>query len=113
MDQTDANSRSPRGWSPQLKFLPKVVLAAAGVVRLVGAAPAQPPAETPALTLRQAVQIALEKNPQRKVAMAETTAAWADVHEARSAFMPKRMFPMCWKRWEPCVPPKPANWQAR
>jgi len=46
--------------------------------------------EQPAsLTLQQAVNIALEKNPLRKVVLADTKAAAADVREARSLLMPR------------------------
>ena len=44
------------------------------------------------LTLRQAVTIALEKNPQRKAALAETRAASADVKQARSFLYPHVTF---------------------
>ena len=44
------------------------------------------------LTLRDAVQMALEKNPLRKVAMAETRIARANVREARSALFPRIVF---------------------
>ncbi len=44
------------------------------------------------LTLRQAVDIALEKNPQRKAALAETRAASADVKQAKSILYPHVMF---------------------
>jgi len=44
------------------------------------------------LTLRQAVNIALEKNPQRKAALADTRAATADVKQARSFLLPHIMF---------------------
>jgi outer membrane protein TolC len=40
------------------------------------------------LTLQQAVIISLEKNPERKAAMADTKAASADVKEARSFLLP-------------------------
>jgi outer membrane protein len=40
------------------------------------------------LTLRQAVNIALEKNPQHKAALADAKAASADVEEARSFLLP-------------------------
>jgi outer membrane protein len=45
-----------------------------------------------ALTLQQVVQIALEKNPQRKAAIADAKAASADVREARSLLMPHLSF---------------------
>ena len=44
------------------------------------------------LTLRQAVDIALEKNPQRKAALADTRAASADVKQAKSVLYPHVMF---------------------
>jgi outer membrane protein len=44
------------------------------------------------LTLRQAVNIALEKNPQRKAALADTRAASADVKLARSFLLPHATF---------------------
>src|ERR1700693_1109115 len=51
----------------------------------------QLPQPTP-LTLRQAVNIALEKNPQRKAALADTRAASADVKQARSFLLPHVTF---------------------
>lgn len=44
------------------------------------------------LTLERAVAIALEKNPVRKAALAETRAARSMTQEARSAFMPRLQF---------------------
>jgi outer membrane protein len=44
------------------------------------------------LTLRQAVQIALEKNPVRKAALADTKAATANIQEARSFLLPHLTF---------------------
>ena len=44
------------------------------------------------LTLQQAVNIALEKNPQRKAALADTKAASADLKEARSFLLPHITF---------------------
>jgi outer membrane protein TolC len=44
------------------------------------------------LTLPQAVEIALEKNPAKKAALADTKAASADVREARSFLMPHLTF---------------------
>jgi outer membrane protein len=44
------------------------------------------------LTLQQAVSISLEKNPERKAAMADTKAASADVKEARSFLLPRVTF---------------------
>ncbi|MGB9204806.1 MAG: hypothetical protein WCB94_12675, partial [Terriglobales bacterium] len=61
--------------SARLKF----VLAAFAVLAISQAATAQPPAEPASLTLPQAVKIALEKNPLRKVALADTKVASADI----------------------------------
>jgi outer membrane protein TolC len=44
------------------------------------------------ITLQQAVTIALEKNPERKAALADTKAASADVWEARSFLLPHVTF---------------------
>src|SRR6516225_11144936 len=44
------------------------------------------------LTLKQAVSIALEKNPQHKAALADTKAAAANVREARSFLLPHLTF---------------------
>jgi outer membrane protein len=44
------------------------------------------------LTLHDAATLALEKNPLRKAALAETKAASAGVREARSSLMPRLMF---------------------
>jgi outer membrane protein len=44
------------------------------------------------LTLQQAVNIALEKNPERKAALADTKVASADVKEARSFLLPHVTF---------------------
>lgn len=51
----------------------------------------QIPTNSP-LTLRQAVSIALEKNPQRKAALADTKAARANVQEVRSFLLPHLTF---------------------
>jgi outer membrane protein len=51
-------------------------------------AAAQTSAASAPLTLRQAVSIALEKNPLRKAALADTKAALAEVRVARSSLMP-------------------------
>jgi len=49
------------------------------------------PAPSP-LTLRQAVAMALERNPQHKVALADTQVAAADIRAARSALLPHATF---------------------
>lgn len=70
------------------KFGPRLV----GVLALMGTAFAQQqPAPAP-LTLQQAVQIAMEKNPLRKAAIADTKAANADVLQARSFLLPHLSF---------------------
>lgn len=68
--------------------------AVAATVALWGlpAAPAQQTADSSPLTLQQAVKIALEKNPLRKAAVADTRVSSADVRTARSVFMPRLMF---------------------
>ncbi len=64
----------------------------AAVVLLTACAFAQSaPAGSP-VTLKQAVEIALEKNPMRKAALAETRAAAAGVKEAQSALLPRIVF---------------------
>jgi len=54
--------------------------------------PAQDAQHPSPLTLQQAATIALEKNPQRKAALAETKAAAADIREARSFLLPHVAF---------------------
>lgn len=44
------------------------------------------------ITLSQAVKIALERNPARKAALADTKAASADARQARSSFLPHVLF---------------------
>jgi outer membrane protein len=48
--------------------------------------------EASSITLQQAVKIALEKNPARKAALADTKAASADVKQARSSLLPRVQF---------------------
>ena len=63
------------------------------VMLLMSAAHAQAPGATPTpITLKQAVEMALEKNPLRKAAMADTRAASAGVKEAQSALLPRVVF---------------------
>ncbi len=57
-----------------------------------GALFAQQTEQPSPLTLRQAVSIALEKNPQRKAALADTRVASTDVMEARSFLLPHVTF---------------------
>jgi outer membrane protein len=74
-----------------LKELIRVVLSLAAWLPLQ-AALAQQEAQLSALTLQQAVNIALEKNPLRKAAIADTKAASAGIREARSFLMPHLSF---------------------
>jgi outer membrane protein TolC len=67
-----------------------LVLGLAVILVFLSAASAQQQ-EQP-LTLRQAVELAIEKNPLRKAAVAETKAASADVREARSFLLPHLNF---------------------
>lgn len=61
-------------------------------LNMPSAAMAQEPREASSLTLSQAVAIALEKNPERKAALADTKAAGADLKEARSFLLPHAAF---------------------
>ena len=63
-----------------------VVLCATGTMS------SQAPPEAPPLSLQQAASIALEKNPLRKAAVADTKAASAGVREAQSFLMPHVTF---------------------
>jgi len=62
------------------------------MLAFLGTAFAQNPPAPAQLTLQQAVQIAMEKNPLRKAAIADLKAANADVREARSFLMPHLNF---------------------
>ncbi len=75
-----------------MKIPLKFVAAATVTFWLLLAAQAQQTAAPSPLTLQQAVRIALEKNPLRKAAVADTTVSSADVREARSVFMPRVTF---------------------
>jgi hypothetical protein len=68
-----------------LKRRAKFALRLLAFMSLLTAATAQPAGEPSPLTLQRAVTIALEKNPLRKVALADTRVASADIREARSA----------------------------
>jgi len=69
----------------------KIAVAVAVLVWLGSLARAQQTGGAP-LTLQQAVQIALEKNPARKAALADTKAASADVRISRSFLLPHLTF---------------------
>jgi outer membrane protein len=70
----------------------KVVLSIAMLWLPCVSASAQQEVQPSSLTLQQAVTIALEKNPLRKAAIADTKAASAGVREARSSLMPHLSF---------------------
>src|SRR5215831_4021424 len=71
--------------------LPIAVTIAALVCLGTGALGQQAGSASP-LTLAQAVQIALEKNPARKASLADTKSALADVQTARSFLLPHLTF---------------------
>ncbi len=62
---------------------------AALLVGLVSSAAAQ---QSTPLTLTEAVQMTLDKNPMHKAALADIKAALASVREARSPLLPRLMF---------------------
>ncbi len=70
----------------------KFTLGAVAVLSLLNPAPAQSKSESSSLTLRQSVEIAMEKNPLRKAAIADTKAASADIRAARAFLMPRLTF---------------------
>ncbi len=75
-----------------MKGLFKVVLSIAALWVSCVLALAQQEARPPSLALQQAVTIALEKNPLRKAAIADTKAAAAGVRASRSFLMPHLSF---------------------
>ena len=62
------------------------------VLSIPGLLCAQQTQQPSPMTLQEAVNIALEKNPERKAALADTRAASADVREARSFLLPRVAF---------------------
>jgi outer membrane protein TolC len=70
----------------------KVFLSLAIAWLTFGEASAQQEAQSSSLTLQQAVNIALEKSPLRKAAIADTKVASASVRVARSFLMPRVSF---------------------
>ncbi len=71
-----------------MKALFKVVLSIATLWLSCVSASAQQDAQPSSRTLQQAVTVALEKNPLRKAAIADTKVAFAGVRAARSFLMP-------------------------
>jgi outer membrane protein len=76
------------GWSATRRNV-AARIAAAGIFTSLLAATA---AAQTSLSLQQAVSMALEKNPQRKMAVADQRAAAAGVQEARSGLLPRLGF---------------------
>jgi len=74
------------------RLAPRAAWAALLVLALPTLSFAQQAQQPSPLTLQQAVNIALEKNPQRKAALADTKVASADVREARSFLLPHITF---------------------
>ncbi len=87
MDEAGAGRGSAR-----LKAFFKVLLSVPAVWLLLATASAQQQTQPSSLTLQQAVTIALEKNPLRKAAIADTKASSAEVRVARSFLMPHLSF---------------------
>jgi outer membrane protein TolC len=75
-----------------LKAFLKVVLSLAVACLPMVTALAQQEAQASSLTLQEAVNVALEKNPLRKVAIADQKTASAGVREARSFLLPHVSF---------------------
>ncbi len=75
-----------------MKAFFKMVLSVPAVWLLLAAVSAQQQTRPLSLTLQQAVTIALEKNPLRKAAIADTKASSAEVRMARSFLMPHLSF---------------------
>lgn len=88
MDETDS------GGSGRVRLRRLGLSAVLGLVVVFPAksTPAQEAPQTSSLTLQQAVSIALEKNPTRKAALADTRAASSEVKLAQSALMPRLTF---------------------
>ena len=75
----------------RLRLHLSVVLALVAVLT-TASTPAQESPQSSSLTLQQAVGIALEKNPTRKAALADTRAASSEVKLAQSVLMPRLTF---------------------
>jgi outer membrane protein len=82
-----AGKERPKGWRLVIGVLATAFLFAGS-----GRLSAQQTPDASPLTLQQAVRIALEKNPERKAALADTKAASADVREAKSFLYPHVAF---------------------
>jgi outer membrane protein len=87
VDKDEPNYRSPG-----LRILFKFAIAGTVALCLLPPTQAQQTVDPSPVTLQQAVRIALEKNPMRKAALADTRVSSAEVREARSVFVPRVMF---------------------
>src|SRR6202521_4323445 len=74
------------------RFAKNVLFVWLVVLSIPGMLLAQQTQQPSSITLQQAVNIALEKNPEHKAALADTRAASADVKEARSFLLPHVTF---------------------
>jgi outer membrane protein TolC len=74
------------------RFPEDVLLISLLVLSIPGMLFAQQTQQPSSITLQQAVNIALEKNPEHKAALADTRGASADVKEARSFLLPHVTF---------------------
>ena len=72
--------------------VPLQVVAATVALCISPVTQAQQKGDPSPLTIQQAVRIALEKNPLRRAAVADTRVSSADVREARSVLMPRVTF---------------------
>lgn len=94
--QSSKSIQGPPGNTGRLAQITGAASCVAALALLLLAVPgvlfAQQMQELAPLTLQQAVNIALEKNPERKAALADTKAAAADVREARSFLLPHVTF---------------------
>src|SRR6266568_6930008 len=85
---SQSTSKTLVRWRGASRFAASAVLFALFALSLPKLLFGQQSQQSSPLTLPQAVNIALEKNPQRKAALADTRAALADVREARSFLLP-------------------------
>jgi outer membrane protein len=79
-------------WEGVSRFAGDVLLVMLVALSIPGLLFAQQTQQPSPITLQQAVNIALEKNPERKAALADTKAASADVKEVRSFLLPHVAF---------------------
>jgi outer membrane protein len=94
--QTDEKSQSPQktrgGFNRVSRFAGKALRFSLFILAIPELLSAQQSRQPSPITLQQAINIALEKNPERKAALAYTRAASADVREVRSFLLPHATF---------------------